>query len=386
MMTFDITEYLAKLPPIPWVGMRTHEVIGIDIGSASIKIVQLKGEPGKYQLTRWAIIYLSNLAEEEKQETAELSPKEKKTIATSLLRNYRTSGKNIPKNVVASISGSSVIVRYVKFQKLTRKELSKTIKMEAEPYIPFNVDEVYIGFHPLRDVISEGKSKMETVLVAAKQDSVHQKVEIREGAGFKPVMMDVDAFALEAVYDAAFPTALQETVLIANIGRSQTNFVIVEKGLSLVVKDSLISGNSVNKMIIKNLGVNLETAEKLKMSHSLLVSQQEKENALNTGKRQAIGVSNALATLANDLIAEIKKLIEFYNMRGSDKQISRMIISGGSSNIKNLIPFFSKELNLPVEKLNPFMGIAGAETVPEDYRATLSVAVGLAMRRPGDIK
>jgi len=385
-MPFDITEYLAKLPPIPLIGMKNQESIGIDIGSSSIKIVQLKGEPGKYQLARWAIIYLSNLAEEEKQEAAELSPKEKKTIATNLLRNYRNSGKGIPKNAVASISGSSVVVRYVKFQKLTRKELSKTIRIEAEPYIPFNIEEVYIGFHPLRDVISEGKTKMETVLVAAKQDSVNQRVEILEEAGFKPVVMDVDAFALESVYDAVFPTALQENVLIVNIGRSQTNFVILEKGLSLVVKDSLIAGNSINKVIIKNLGVNPEAAEKLKMSHGLLVTQQEKESALNTGKRQAIGVSNALAGMANDLISEIKKLIEFYNMRGTEKQINRMIISGGSSNINNLIPLLSKELSLPVEKLNPFIGITGAETVPEEYRATLSVAVGLAMRRPGDIK
>src|SRR4029077_20569533 len=105
--------------------------------------------------------------EGEKSEKAELTPEEKKAAATNLLRNYRGSGKGIPKNAISSVSGSSVIVRYVKFQKLTRKELSKTIKVEAEPYIPFNVEEVYIGFHPLRDVTEEGKTKMETVLVAA---------------------------------------------------------------------------------------------------------------------------------------------------------------------------------------------------------------------------
>jgi Tfp pilus assembly PilM family ATPase len=90
--------------------------------------------------------------------------------------------------------------------------------------------------------------------------------------------------------------------------------------------------------------------------------------------------------VAKDLIIEIKKLIEFYGMQGADRQVNRMIVSGGSSNVKNLVPLLSKELNLPVEKLNPFIGITGAEGVPEEYHATLGVAVGLAMRRPGDVK
>lgn len=385
-MAFDITEYLDKLPPIPLPGMKSNESIGIDIGSASLKIVQLKGGPDKYQLVRWSVIPISGPADAEKPEKTELAPEEKRTAITNLLRNYRGSGKGIPKNAVTSVSGGSVIVRYVKFQKLTRKELSKTIKVEAEPYIPFNIEEVYIGFHPLRDVVEDGKPKMETVLVAAKQDQVKQRVEILEGAGFKPAVVDVDAFALESVYDAAFPVTPEETVLIANIGHTQTNFVIIERGLSVVVKDSLISGNSINKAIMKNLGVDARTAEKLKLSNGLLVNPQEKEAALNEGKKEAVGVSNAVASVAKDLITEIKKLVEFYGMQGAERQINRMIVSGGSSNIKNLIPLLSKELNLPVEKLNPFTGIAGAEGVPEEYHATLGVAVGLAMRRPGDVK
>ena len=89
---------------------------------------------------------------------------------------------------------------------------------------------------------------------------------------------------------------------------------------------------------------------------------------------------------ARELLPEIKKLIEFYGMQTGDRQISRVILSGGSANIKNFVPLLAKELNFPVEKLNPFAKISGAEGVPEEYYPTLAIAVGLAMRRPGDVK
>ena len=82
---------------------------------------------------------------------------------------------------------------------------------------------------------------------------------------------------------------------------------------------------------------------------------------------------------------EIKKLIEFYNMQGAERQIGRILLCGGSSNIKNLVPYLTKELNLPVERLNPFSQISGSEGIPEDYKANLGVALGLAMRYPGDL-
>jgi type IV pilus assembly protein PilM len=312
---------------------------------------------------------------------AELSPEEKKANATNLLRTYRGTGKGIPKNAVTSVSGNAVIVRYVKFQKLTRKELSKTIKAEAEPYIPFNVEEVYIGFHPLQDVMEEGKQKMETVLVAAKKDFINARIEILEGAGFKPAVIDVDAFAMESVYEAAQDGTPNETVLIANIGYAKTNFVILENGVSLVVKDSPVSGSAISKSIMKSLGVDSKTAEKLKISHGLL-TPEEREVA----PKEAQGVADAAGNVAKDLSTEIKKIIQYYTTQGKDKRVNRVLITGGSANIKNLVPYLANDLSLPVEKLNPFAKVGGAQGIPEEYWSTLSIAVGLAMRHPGDVK
>src|SRR6185295_2610824 len=113
-MAFDLSQYLEKIPALSFLNFQGADSIGIDLGTSSIKIVQLKGGGGKYQLLRWSVIPLTGSVEGEKTEKAELSPEEKRAMATNLLRNYRGSGKGIPKNAVSSVSGSSVIVRYVK--------------------------------------------------------------------------------------------------------------------------------------------------------------------------------------------------------------------------------------------------------------------------------
>jgi type IV pilus assembly protein PilM len=384
-MAIDITELIDKLPPLKIPGLHSTDSIGIDLGSYSIKIVQLKTLPGKipkYALVRWSIIPLTNSGSDEK---GELSPEEKKARAIRLLRTYRGSGKGIPKNAVTSVSGNTVIVRYVKFPKLTQKELSKTIKAEAEPYVPFNIEEVYLAFHPLRDVTEEGKNKMETVVVAAKKDFVTQRIEVLEEAGFKPSVIDVDAFTLESCYEILKePGSPPETVLVANIGYSKTNFVIIENGVSIVVKDSPIAGSSLTKGVSKNLGVDARTAEKLKIVHGILYSEEEKQAAVNENNKEALAVSDAASAASKDIASETKKIIQYHITQGKDKKIDRVLVTGGFANIKNFVPYFSNELNLPVEKLNPFAKITGSQGIPEDAQSSLAVACGLAMRKPGD--
>src|SRR6185437_4520749 len=97
---------------------------------------------------------------------------DRRAQAVAALQAYFRTADFPSKKVVTSVSGNSVIVRYVKMAKTTPDELAKNIKFEAEPYIPFNIDDVNLGFSILGDVVEDGQSQMETVLVAAKRDSV----------------------------------------------------------------------------------------------------------------------------------------------------------------------------------------------------------------------
>ena len=343
-MALDLTELIDKLPPLKIPYLHSNETIGIDLGSSSIKIAQLKkAKEGNLELVRWAILPLSQPGEGEK---VELNPEEKKAFAIQSLKSYRGSGKKIPKNACTAVAGTSIIVRYVKFPKIVPKEFIKNIKKEAESYIPFNIEEVYLTYFPLRNI-------------------------------------QEDAFALEAIYTLTQDkTPIEEIVLVSNIGHQKTNFVIIEKGVSVVVKDSPISGNSIEKLIMKNLLVDSKVAEKLKLAHGLMLNTEEKEAAGKEGQT----VSDAILMTMKDFISETKKIIQYYATQAKDKKINRLLIAGGTSNIKNLANYLSAELNLPVEKLNPLKMISGAQAVPEDAQTTLSIALGLALRKSGDIK
>lgn len=378
-MALDVTEFIEKLPPIRIPGLHSTESIGIDLGSSSIKIVQIKNVNNKCELIRWAILPVAFMAEGDKTES---SPEEKMASITSILKNYYGTGKKIPKIAITSVSGSSVIVRYVKLPKLNRKELDKALKTEAEPYIPFNIEEVFIAVYPLRDIVEDGKPKMEAVLVAAKKDFVNQRIQILEQAGFKVSVIDVDAFAIESAHEAnleALPK--EETVLVANMGFSKTNFLILDKGVSIVVKDSPISGQVMNKAIMKSSLADFRTAEKLKILYGIVPKQAAETTQI---PKEVSEVSDAILLVLKDFVAEAKKIVQFYVTQGKDKKIDRVVICGGSANIKNLIPYLAQELNLPVEKFNPFKNIQGSQGVPEENLSTLACAVGLALRKPGD--
>ncbi|MDI6642380.1 MAG: type IV pilus assembly protein PilM, partial [Elusimicrobiota bacterium] len=282
------------------------DLLGVDIGSYSVKLVQLKTAANKYSLQKSVVLPLP-----EDIVYQEINPVEKKQIIASIIKNYITKEKVSTKLAATSVSGSSVIVRYVKFPKITKEELSKSIQFEAEPYIPFDIKEVNFGFYILGDVVEEGQKKVETVLVAAKKDLVQAKIDILQDAGLFPAIIDVDAFALEGSYEINKEVEVQEIVIIVNIGANVTNIVIIENGISRVVRDIFIGGNAFTKVLQRNLSCDFKSAEEMKKNYGLLVTAEEKESALKESK-EALQVSSALTPIAHDLLREVHRSIDFF--------------------------------------------------------------------------
>lgn len=350
------------------------DLLGVDIGSYSVKIVQLKSSQNKFSLVKSSVL---NLPEEMIYQ--EVPPVEKRQVIASLIKNYILKEKISTRNAVSSVSGSSVIVRYVKFPKITKEELSKSIQFEAEPYIPFDIKEVNVGFYILGDVTEEGVKKTETVLVAAKKEIVQSKIDILQDAGLTPAIIDVDAFALESCYEINREPEIQETVIIVNIGANVTNMVIIENGISRVVRDILIGGNTFTRTLQRNLDCDFKTAEELKKLYGLLVTPEEKEEALKQDNKEALRVSTALTGVAHDLLGEIHRSIDFfYSQRGEQYTINRLLLSGGGSKMKNLDKYFQQELKLQTEIFDPLNKVENY-LEPKLY-SELSIGVGLGTR------
>ncbi len=373
----QVKEKLGALKGLAEMFLGPKDVVGVDVGSYSIKVVLFKVEAGVCQLKAWGNLPLGA--------KVDAGPDEKKTAIINSLRAFFIEKGIKVKEVSTALSGNSVIVRYVKFPRLTRSELMSTLATEAEPFIPFDINEVQLGFHILSEIVEDGQKKMETVLVAAKRDLISGRLEILQGAGLSPTIMDVDSFALENVHDKTKdgkegPGA----TLYLNIGHMVTNLSIVENGVTRVVRDMFISGNTMTKAVMKAFQCDAAKAEELKHSRGIFVDPAEKEKALADGDRDGLGVSQAVGQVARDLVAEVHRSVDFYLSQGPDRSIGRIMLSGGSARLKNLDKHLAQELKVPVSVLNPFVFAKGGESVPEEIAPALGVAAGLALRQNRD--
>lgn len=364
-----------KLPKLPF--LKPKESIAVDIGTSSIKILYLKRSGNKYTLVKWGVMPLT-------ENVVELAPQETKITAVARIGEFLAKEKILIKNIVTSISGHQVIVRYVHFPKLSYEELSKTIRFEAEPYIPFDIREVDLSFHILGDVTIDGQKKMETILVAAKKEVVQNRLDIFNELNLRLIIVDIDAFALVNAYELNRDPNTSETVMLINLGSAVTNIAIVENGYSKVVRDIFISGNTFTKIIQKNSACDLKTAEDLKSRYGILVTAEEKEKTLADNKKEYLQVSQSITTVSKDLLVEIHRSIDFYISQNPEGSITRILLSGGSANIKNLDKFLSQELKVPVEIFNPLKNVIGGETVPENIAPQLTIALGLGVRHEND--
>ncbi len=358
--------------------LKSKDAIGVDLGSTAIKIVQLKGSAGRWKLHRCAHLPLPNAG-------PDVPAPERRAQAVGLLKEFvRKQKGSLAKNAVVSVSGNSVIVRFVKFPKMSREDLAKMIVIEAEPYIPFSIPEVNLDFQILGDVVEEAQKKMETILVAAKKEIINARVEIAQQAGLEPVLIDVDAFALQNAFENSFGSNAKETVLIIHIGAFVTTMVIVENGVSKVVRDVFIAGNAVTKALQRNFQCDGKQAESMKTRAQILVTPEDREKAMADANKETLQMSTVILPVMKDLLAEIQRSLDFYLSHGTDRQVGRVLISGGASRLGNLMGYLAQELRLPVEAFDPFQRIEGAQSISPEMRPLFSVAVGLALRREGD--
>ena len=373
----EVKEKLGALKGLAEMFLGPKDVVGIDVGSYSVKVVLFKLEAGAYHLKAWGHMPLGA--------KVDAGPDEKKAAVINLLRAFFIEKGVRVKDVSTALSGNAVIVRYVKFPRLTKLELMSTLATEAEPFIPFDINEVQLGFHILSEIVEDGQKKMETVLVAAKRELVVNRLEILQGAGLTPAIIDVDSFALENVHERIRDAKEGPgATLYLNLGHMVTNLSIVENGVTRVVRDMFISGNTMTKAIMKAFQCDAAKAEELKHTRGVFVDPAEKEKALADGDRDGLGVSQAVGQVARDLVAEVHRSVDFYLSQGPDRSIGRIMLAGGTARLKNLDKHLAQELKVPVSVLNPFSFAKGGEGVPESLTSSFGVAAGLALRQNRD--
>ena len=342
------------------------EPIALDIGSTFIKLVQLKGSNRNYQLVKFGMI---PLPPEVIVEGAVMDAGR----VVDAIKELLSAQKVTAKEVVISVSGSSVIIKRVSVADMTDEELAESIKWEAEQYIPFSIDDVNVDFQKLGAGAAEGQA--DVLLVAVKKDKINDYVNLVKEAGLEPVVMDVDAFALANMYELNYDVEAGTTALL-NIGASVMNINILKDGASIFTRDITVGGNRYTEALQRDFGLTYEDAEKVKRG----------EDAEGTDKEQ---IASVMSSVTEDIVAETQRSFEFFRSTTGNEKVSRVLVTGGCARIGHFTSMLSERLEIPVEVANPFKNVKidtkkFDTAIIEDSSPLCAVAVGLAIRRPGD--
>jgi type IV pilus assembly protein PilM len=289
------------------------------------------------------------------------------------IKELLSSQKIKTKEVVISVSGSSVIIKRVSVADMTDEELAESIKWEAEQYIPFSIDDVNVDFQKLGAGAAAGQA--DVLLVAVKKDKINDYVNLVKEAGLEPVVMDVDAFALANMYELNY-TFEEGTTALLNIGASVMNINILKDGVSIFTRDITVGGNRYTEALQRDFGLTYEDAEKVKRGEEFDAADKEQ-------------IAGVMSSVTDDIVAETQRSFEFFRSTTGSEKVSRVLVSGGCARIGNFTTILSERLEIQVEVVDPFKKI---KIDPKRFESAViaessplcAVAVGLAIRRPGD--
>ncbi len=346
---------------------KSKNLVGLDIGSSAIKLVELKdAKGGGYRLVKTGLETLSPEA------IVDGAIMDASLVVDTV--NRVISSLNVRNNDFGtSLSGHSVIIKKISLPTMSAEELAESIRWEAEQYVPFDINDVNLDYLVLE---AGGGDTMDVLLVAVKKDKIGDYASVITQVGKTPALVDVDAFALQNAYEANYPIEPGRVVALVNLGASVTNVNVLAGSSTIFWRDISFGGNQYTDAIQKQLSLSFEQGETLKKGE-------------RTGEHSIQDILPILRSVSEDLAQELQKTFDFFIATTSTEKIDQLFIAGGSSRVVNLDTQLKERFGIPVEIMNPFrqIDIAGSGVSPAwltENAPSLAVAVGLATRHIGD--
>jgi len=349
---------------------KNKALVGLDIGSSAVKAVELKVSGKIYKVSAFASEPIPP------DSIVDGAIIDGGVVADAIRRLL--DGKGFKhKEVAASLSGNAVIVKKINLPTMTAAELSESIHWEAEQNIPFDIQDVNLDYQVLDPGTGpDSKGRMEVLLVAAKKEKIADYAGVITQAGRTPVLVDVDAFALQNAYEINYGVEPNAVVVLLNAGASSININVLSGDQSLFTRDISMGGNAYTEAVQKELNLPFDTAERAKKGEPV-------EGVAFTD------VVPVLHAMNENLLLEIQKTFDFFKATSSSDRIDRIVLSGGAAAVDGFAAALAERFGAPVEFFNPFKTIAIDPSAlgvspAEHAAATAAVAVGLALRKAGD--
>jgi type IV pilus assembly protein PilM len=243
------------------------------------------------------------------------------------------------------------------------------VRLEAEHHIPFAIDEVFIDHH----TVGKQGGQLDLILVAVKKAKVTDYMAVVEQAGFNPSIVDVDGFALGNQFEVNFPGEDDEAVALIDIGASIMKTNVLRKGATIFARDIPFGGNNYTQAIAQRLNISFEQAEAAKLGKDVGVKWET--------------LVPPLEAVSRDLSLEVQRTFDYFASTAESERIGKIVLAGGCAQLPGLNEYLSSNWGIPVELARPLERIQVAPAYAGDVSAqapALAVAVGLALRRPGD--
>jgi len=346
----------------------SNKLVGLDIGTSSIKLVEVENNRGRVSLTSFAFVPTPAGS----ISGGEISNPE---ALSEAIRGLVAQTKTKRKKASTAIWGTAVITKKISIPKIEEKLLGEQLKWEAEQYIPFDINDINLEYQILRKGPTSA-DQMNVLLVAAKRDLVMRYAEVVESAGLDCSIIDVAGFALGNCLEVNYGQLTGQTVAVLNVGASFTNFVVVESGEVAFSRDINVGGATYTNDIQKVMGISLEEAESLKVS-------------AGTGQPVPQEVTDILHQTNEAVGEEIRRSFDFYLATSNEMTISKIFVTGGGLGLPGLYAQIQTILSIPLENLNPFSQVEYNRRIfSDEYIGQISpyaaVGIGLALRQAKD--
>ena len=344
---------------------REGRYLSLDIGSSSLKLLEADGTADRLEVRAFGFAPLPPSAV---QNNMIVEP----DAVASVIRGLLAKTGATATQAITAVPGPAVIIKKLQLPAQAPNELENSVLFEAGNFVPESLENVNLDYM-VTDVL-EKERQFDVLLVAVKKDIINSYTSTLQLAGLEPVVVDVDYFALENMYDLNYPPSENQVVALVNIGARYSCMNILRGGRSTFTGDVPVGGKEFNDALVRNLGVTAMEAEMIKLgSHP--------QHSLDS-------VEPLLQPVKEFLAEEIHRALSFFWTAATDESISSIFLSGGASRVPGLVSLLGERLEVPVQLVNPFHNVSMAHNVDrptlEREGPSFAIAVGLGVRRPGD--
>lgn len=351
-------------------------VFGLDIGSSSVKAVQLRKKGGGWVVMAASSVKIAPSQDNETRPLEEgleegLDENRRQINMVGAIRECLESTGIRTRMVVCGVSGPEVAVRDFKFPPLPPKEIEPAVLLEAAQVCPFNADDVTIDYRLIRN----GKNSVSGILVAATNELINSKIELAKQASLDCVLMDADGLALLNCLSACERGGAEQTTAILNVGNCYTTLAIMSgRGASALpfIRDVAHAGNDMVEAIAVENDMSTETVKEILFGDK------------NSTERP-IALEESLEKACEKLIVDVTETLRYYTVQRESSSVERIFVCGGFAMVKGLVELLDRRLPAKIALWNPFEKIGCAagrsyEEILQKDGPAMAIAAGLAMR------